>query len=104
MTPIFATLELSDYLIIAWIVLVFTGGAVYAATRQRVDLRRLERKLDVLLKHQGISLPPMVSEEVQRVVNDPAKKFDAIILHQKQTGLGLEDAAADVEAFMTGKL
>jgi hypothetical protein len=48
MTPILATLGFTDYGIIAWIVVTFAGGAAYA-TRQRGDLRRLDRKLDALL-------------------------------------------------------
>lgn len=102
MTPVFATLEFSDYAIIAWIVVVFAGGAVYA-TRQPNDLRRLERKLDALLKHQGVSLPPILSDEVQRLARDPARKIEALKLHREQTGLGLADAKADVEAFLAGK-
>jgi hypothetical protein len=102
-----ATLKFSDFAIIAWIVLVFSGGAIYA-TRQRIDLRRLDRKMDALLKHQGVSLPPIVSEEVQRILRDPARKYttkknEAIKLHREQTGLDLADATADVKAFMAGK-
>ena len=89
-------------MVIAFIVLVF-GGSAAIIGRQRVDLRRLDRKLDVLLKHQGIPLPPIVSEEVQHILRDPAKKSEAIKLHQEQTGLDLADAMADVEAFMTSK-
>ena len=89
-------------MIIAFIVLVFGGGAAIVG-RQRVDLRRLDRKLDALLKHQGISRPPIVSEEVQQLLRDRTKKSEAIKLHREQTGLDLEDAIADVEAFMTSK-
>jgi ribosomal protein L7/L12 len=102
MTLVFATLEFTDYAIIAWIVVTFAGGAVYA-TRQRSDLRRLERKMDALLKHQGVSLPPIVSEEVQRILADPARRIEAIKLHREQTGLDLAEAKIDVEAFMASK-
>jgi hypothetical protein len=104
MTPILATtLELSDFAIIAWIVLVFAGGAAaYNITRQPVDLRRIERKLDALLKHQGVSLLPhaSMSEEVQQLARDPARKIEAMKLHREQTGLGLAEAKSDIEDFI----
>ena len=102
MTPIFATtLGFSDFAIIAWLVIVFAGAAAYT-TRQPVDLRRIERKLDALLKHQGISVPPQagLSDEVQRLARDPAQKIAAIKLHREQTGLGLAEAKADIEDFI----
>jgi hypothetical protein len=62
MTPLLGVLEFGDYAIIAWIVVVFAGGAAYTA-RQRIDLGRLEQqldrlhqKMDALLKHQGVAL------------------------------------------------
>ena len=102
MTPLLASLQLIDFMGIAFIVLVF-GGSAAIIGRQRVDLRRLDRKLDALLKHQGVPLPPIVSEEVQRILRDPAKKPEAIKLHREQTGLDLPDATADVEAFLAEK-
>jgi len=102
MTPLLASLQLIDFMGIAFIVLVF-GGSAAILGRQRVDLRRLDRKLDALLKHQGIPRPPIVSEQVQQVLRDSTKKPEAIKLHREQTGLDLEDATADVEAFMTSK-
>jgi len=53
-----------------------------------------------LLEHQGIPFPPIVSEEVQRILSDSTKKPEAIKRHQEMTGLNLEDATADIEAFM----
>lgn len=102
MTPLLASLEFFDFFIIALIVAVFGGGAALVS-RQRVNLRRLERKVDALLKHHGIPLPPIVSEEVQHILREPKGKPKAIELHQEQTGLDLEDATADVEAFLAGK-
>jgi ribosomal protein L7/L12 len=102
MTPILATaLEFADFAIIGWIVLVLGGAAAaYKTTRQPADLRRIERKLDALLKHQGVSLPPpgSMSEEVQQLARDPARKIEAIKLHREQTGLGLAEAKSDIES------
>ena len=102
MTPILAiTLQFGDFAIIAWIVVVFAGAAAYT-TRQRVDLRRIERKLDALLQHQGVALPPQgkMSDEVRQLARDPAGKIEAIKLHREQTGLGLAEAKSDVEDYI----
>ena len=90
---------MGDYGIIALIVTVFTSGATYA-TRQRLDVRRLERKVDALLQHHGIAAPSPLSPEVQRMAKDPAQKLAAIKLHREQNpGLGLAEAKAEVEEF-----
>ena len=102
MTFILATtLQFGDFAIIAWIVVVFAGAAAYT-TRQRVDLRRIERKLDALMQHQGGSLPPQgeMSDEVRQLARDPARKIEAIKLHREQTGLGLAEAKSDVEDYL----
>ena len=75
-------------------------GALF--TRQRVNLSRIERKLDALLQHHGIELPSKMSPEVQRLSADPNQKIAAIKLHREQTGLGLAEAKAEVEAFQSG--
>jgi hypothetical protein len=99
MTSLLGILETSDYAAITVIVLVFTTCASFA-TRQRVDLRRLERKLDALLQHQGVDLPSRLSPEVQLLARDPGRKIAAIKLHREQNpGLSLADAKAEVENF-----
>jgi hypothetical protein len=100
MTPLLAILEQRDYTVIAVIVIIatgfakiFTGGASFAA-RQRLDLRRLERKLDALLKHQGIELP----SEAEILAKDPTQKIAAIKLYREENpGVGLTEAKARVE-------
>jgi len=102
MTPTFATvLGLSDFAIIAWLMIVFTGAAAYT-TRKSAETQRIERKLDALLKHQGITLPPRakLSEKVQRLARDPAQRSNAVVLHRTETGLGLVEAKADIENFI----
>ena len=99
MTPLLAILELSDYGVITLIVILFAGGASFAS-RQRLNLRRLECKLDALLKHHGVELPSRLSPEVQRLAKDPSQKIAAIKLHREQNpGLGLAEAKADIEDF-----
>lgn len=97
-TPLLAILELVDYVVIAAIVLFFAGSASFAA-RQRLNVSRLERKLDALLRHHGVQMPPSrLSPEVQLLAKDPTKKIAAIKLHRQQNpGLSLADAKAEVE-------
>ena len=100
MTPLLATLELSYYALIALLILSLAGGARFALAQPRLDLRRLERKLDALLKHHGVELPTRLSPEVQRLAKDVNTKIAAIKLHREQNpGLSLKEAKADVENF-----
>ena len=113
MTTLLALLEPIDFVFIAGIVAVLAGGGAYAS-RQKIDLQRLERqlgtlevKLDALLKHQGVELPsppPLppsgLSPEVERMALDPAMKIAAIKLYREQNpGSGLAEAKDKVEAF-----
>ena len=101
-------LALSDYAIITLIVIVFAGGSAAYASFRPADgarLARLERKIDAILRHLNITYvdpasPEGLSEEVQNLANDPAKKIQAIKLHREQTGLGLKEAKDAVEAYM----
>ena len=101
----FAVLEFSDYAIIAGL---FAGGsAAYASFRptDAARLARLERKIDAMHRHLTIEYvdpasPEGLSEEVQKLANNPAKKIQAIKLHREQTGVGLKDAKDAVEAHM----
>jgi ribosomal protein L7/L12 len=60
----------------------------------------VERKLDALLKRQGVELPSQLSPEVQLLAKDPSKKIAAIKLHREQNpALSLADAKREVEDF-----
>jgi len=100
--PVLATvLGFSDFAILAWVVVVFAGAAAYGGRRAQ-ELRRIERKLDTLLKHHGLPVSPgaALSEEVQCLARNPADKIQALKLHRLQTGLGLAEAKADIEEFI----
>jgi hypothetical protein len=110
MTTLFGVLEFRDYLFIAGIVALFAGGAS-TTTRQRfyllrleLQVRELQGKLDALLKHQGIELPPPapsgLSPEVEQLARDPGTKIAAIKLYREQNpGVGLAEAKAKIEEF-----
>jgi len=86
--------------------LLFTGSSAYALLKRRDRARfaRLERKLDAILKHQGIDPQQFetLSDEVKKLA-DEGKKIPAIKLHREQTGLGLADAKEDVELYIEQK-
>ena len=97
MTPFLAGLDLGDYGVIALIVFVCVTIAS-VGSRQQVNLRHLDRKLDALLQHHKIQLPSRVSPEVRRMAQDPQQKIAAIKLHRQQNpGMGLAEAKEDVE-------
>ncbi len=107
MTHLNASLDLVDFLIIAAIVFLFTRRSGIAA-RQPDNSRRLERKLDLIIAHLGISVPPglmlpsgrAMSIEVQDLAKR-SQKIPAIALHREENpGLGLAEAKADVDAFI----
>jgi hypothetical protein len=106
MSGLLAILEFRDYVIITGIVL-----AVSMATRTRVEmdgLRRqlnaVQRRLDALLKHQGVVLPPPprsgLSPEVERLAMARESKIQAIRLYREQNpGVSLKEAKERIEAF-----
>lgn len=99
MNAILCILEANDYLILALIGLT-TAVAAGVVTRQQINLRRLERKLDALLAHHGVATPARMSPEVQALAADPRQKIAAIKLHREQNPeLSLAEAKAEIEAF-----
>ena len=106
----FAILEFSDFSIILAIVVIYgSSSAVLTSLKSSSERRfvRLERKLNLILKHLGIEdVGPTnvagLSEEVRMLADDPSKKIPAIKLHREQTGVGLKEAKDAVEAYMNG--
>jgi hypothetical protein len=70
----------------------------------RVRLRRVEQKLDLILEHLGLTfvessnLPPEA-----RALADAGEKIAAIKALREATGLGLVAAKLEVEEYMAGK-
>ena len=67
------------------------------------EMRELQRKLDALLKHQGIEMPPRpsgLSPGVERLARDPGSKIAAIKLYRGENpGIGLREAKEKIEEF-----
>lgn len=84
-----------------------SGSGLQFTNTDRAKLNRLEKKVDLILKHLGLEYvetePPCpLSPAVQDLALDPRRKIEAIKLHREQTGLGLKEAKDDVEAFIHG--
>ena len=80
--------------IIMLLVLVASNKLLEVSSRQT----RLERKVDALLNHHNIT-PPEMSVRVQALANDPNLKIAAIKALREETGMGLAEAKAQIEAF-----
>jgi ribosomal protein L7/L12 len=114
MTILLAVLEFKDFAIIAGIVAVFAGVAALtkssdmARLRLELQVQELQRKLDALLKHQGIEMPQPppsgLSSEVEQLASQPNTKIAAIKLYRDQNpGTGLREAKEKIEAFYNGR-
>ncbi len=102
-----AALSLTDILILAGIVAFFAGSAVALRPSDQSRLKRLEKKLDLLLKHFEIEDPGLVivdglSAEVRQLA-DAGQKIEAIKVHREQTGVGLKEAKDAVEAYLDSR-
>ena len=97
MTPLFASLGLGDFVIIAFVIIVFAGSA---SLGQQIILRRVERKLDALLQHHGIELPSnlLLSPEVQRLASEANNVTAAIKRHLLENpNLSYAEAESEVK-------
>jgi ribosomal protein L7/L12 len=84
---------------------IFSSGYFLPSDAQR--LRRVEQKLDLILKHLGVDASRIgpgdePSEDVRQLA-DADQKIAAIKLLREQTGYGLKQAKDVVEAYMSRK-
>jgi ribosomal protein L7/L12 len=65
-----------------------------------VRVVHLQRQVFTLLRHHGLdpTRPPELSERVKELARDPDRKIEAIKLVREETGAGLAEAKAWVEA------
>jgi ribosomal protein L7/L12 len=102
----FAVLDYTDYVIIAAIVAVLTGGmAAVRASFGPINraLVRVENKLDMLLKHSGLVYPTDAKKWQTLADEGPLRKIGAITAYREQTGAGLADAKRAVEEYIEGR-
>lgn len=68
--------------------------------------RRIERKLDAIIKHMCIEIPDglqNISEETKRLAEDPSRKIEAIKRLREETGMGLREAKDLIEEYQRTK-
>jgi hypothetical protein len=84
-------------------VLLLMAVGSWLDTKARIG--RIERKVNALLRHHGVdpNLGPPLSPRVQQLASDPAKKIEAIKVHREETGAGLAEAKAAVEAYLNSR-
>ena len=87
---------------------ILGGSATSSKTEEHVqrlasEVRELQRKLDALLQHEGVILPPSpsgLSPEVERLAVNPNSKIAAIKLYREENpGTGLRAAKEKIEEF-----
>jgi ribosomal protein L7/L12 len=63
---------------------------------------RIERKLNLLLRHGGIDPEQAVplSDRVKAIANDPGQTIEAIKAYREETGAGLAEAKDAVERYV----
>lgn len=87
-------MEAVVYNLLGWLI----GGAVaFLVMRAAAVTSRLERKLDLLLRHTGVDLPAVAVAEATALMK-AGKKIDAIKAYRELTGCGLAEAKAKVES------
>lgn len=76
---------------------------IVSRTQGRLD--RLERRLNLLLRHFNIdpAAGSPLSDRVRALADDPARKIEAIKAYREETGAGLAEAKAAVEAYINGR-
>lgn len=82
-----------------WLVMVlglFLMAQYLSATANDSN-KRLERKVDLILKHLGLDPNQDVDPQVMELVK-AGQKIEAIKLYREQTGAGLKDAKDYVES------
>ncbi|MSU61704.1 MAG: hypothetical protein EXS31_04785 [Pedosphaera sp.] len=76
------------------------GSGLRNSGGEGAQLRRLERKLNLLLENLGVKELSALSPEVQELARDSRRKIAAIKLHREQTNCGLAEAKQAVEDFI----
>jgi hypothetical protein len=99
------TLTFVDFAIIGGIILVLAGGGAVAGLRpsDRRRMRRIEDKLDLVLKHQGIEYASPKPGQWQTLADDPDQKIAAIKAYREEFGVSLAEAKQAVEDYIAGR-
>lgn len=86
-------MEIILYNVLGWVI----GGTIgYLILRAAAVTSRIERKLDLLVRHSGIDLDRAAADEAA-ALSRAGKKIEAIKAYRELTGCGLAEAKAKVE-------
>jgi ribosomal protein L7/L12 len=82
---------------------IFSGGDGLSAD-DAARLRRVERKLDLILKHLGLDAGDLAAaSDAVRAHADRGDKIAAIKQHREETGAGLAEAKDAVDAYLRSR-
>ena len=87
----------NGYLLVAILILAVLSLFIRGGGSDGACLARLERKLDITLKHLGIDATADVNPRVLELVRS-GQKIEAIKLYRSETGVGLKEAKDFVES------
>jgi ribosomal protein L7/L12 len=95
-------LVLASLIILVILTLSILLTTALLAASIRPDLARLDRKVNLLLKHMNIPYETAfeLSERVKELARDPSRKIAAIKAYREETGAGLAEAKEAVEAWI----
>jgi hypothetical protein len=73
--------------------------------RTQARLNRIERQLNLLLRHSNIDPTPgsPLSDRVKALADDRARKIEAINAYRDETGASLAEAKAAIDAYTNGR-
>ena len=90
-------MALTFWLVLGIFLIVLGSSATATGGNNSRRLRRLERKVDLILKHLGLDPNQDVNVKVMELVK-AGQKIEAIKVYREQTGAGLKDAKDYVES------
>ena len=90
-------MDATFWLVVALFLVVLGSSWTAAASNNGRRLGRLERKVDLILKHLGLDPNQGVNSEVRELMK-AGQKIQAIKLYREQTGVGLKEAKDYVES------
>jgi ribosomal protein L7/L12 len=74
---------------------------VVIVSRASAGVARIERKVDLLLKHSGVDVAAANADQLMTLVRE-GKKIEAIKLYREISGCGLAEAKAHIESLERG--
>ena len=98
-----AILEVSDFAVILFMIVLFSGGAAatfYFRPADRDRLQRVEHKIDLILTHLGLDYAVPPQARWQELASHPSRKIQAIKAYREEYGVGLAEAKRAVEEYM----